>query len=56
MSNLHLRPFAPHLSKFVDCLEIDLCRLQEDFASVIDVLLRFTRCPAFLVELGEIDV
>ena len=56
MSDLHLRPFAPHFSQIVDVLKVDLRGLLENLARIVEVRLRFARRPALLVELREVDV
>lgn len=56
LSNFHLRPLAPHLGQLIHSLEVHLSRFQEDFASAVNIFLSLTRGPAFLVELGKVDV
>ena len=56
VTNLHLRPFAPHFCKVFDGLKIDLSGLLEHLSRTFQVPLRFTFDATFLVEFGEVNI
>lgn len=56
VTNLHLRPLAPHFCKVFNSLEIDLSGLFEHLSGAFQVPLRFTFHATFLVKFGEADV
>ena len=56
MSNFHLGPFKPNLGKVLDILEVDHGGLLKYLACTSEVCFRFTCSPAFLVELGKVDI
>lgn len=56
VTDLHLSPFTPNLSKLIHRLEVDFGSLLQDFSSAVDVFFCLARSTAFLVEFGKIDI
>ena len=55
MSQLHLSPFAPHLSKVLDSSEVDFCCTFQNFSSAFQVPFCLACGASFLIELGKVD-